>query len=381
MNRKQFVIVLLALAVIGGAGLLLFQKKQKTWNVREAKVGEYVVPNFKPNDVAAIHVIAAGDFRIVRSNGVWIVPDHDNYRANFNQISEVLLEVKQLKVAQSDIVGPSMLERVDLKKPGTGPHSAELVEFEDEHGKVLCSMWLGRRHDRKQNPDEPLGMRGWFDGRYILLPSEPENVLLIPSELPGAAPSAAGWLDPEFFKIENAKFIGMVSPDPEKNWELIRETPQSKWALNGSSDPLDREAMAQTTEIWQFPRFTDCALNVPTSVSGLDKPTVITVITFDNIAYTVKVGKKTEQGKYFMTVSVAGAMPPERTPNPGETPEEKKRLDDEYQAHKKSIEEKLVKERAYSNWTFLADDWLNVVVRDRSVLVHGNSPTREANAK
>ena len=48
------------------------------------------------------------------------------------------------------------------------------------------------------------------------IPSEPENILLIPNELPGAAETPNGWLDTTFFKVENQKFVSSVSPDPKK---------------------------------------------------------------------------------------------------------------------------------------------------------------------
>ncbi|MDB6056390.1 MAG: uncharacterized protein JWO95_234 [Verrucomicrobiales bacterium] len=383
MNRKQFVLVLLALCIIGGAGLTLFKRNQKTWDVREAKVGEFVFPDFKPNDVASIHVKDRQDFWIVRSNGTWIVPTRYNYRANFQQISSLIIEIKQMKVMQSEIVGPSLRERVDLADPGTGQGAAFLIEFADANGKVMHSLLLGRRHDKKQNENEPLGMRGWFDGRYILIPSEPNNVLLVPSLLPGAAPDPGGWLDHSFFKVENVKFISLASPDPKKNWELTRETPNSKWTLNGTNpdQELDRTKMAQATEIWAFPTFLDLLSNVPPAEVGLDKPNIVTVVTFDNLAYTIKVGAERPDGSHYITVAVAADLSSPRIPGSDETPEDKKRLDDEFEAKKNNLRATVEKDHAFAPWIFVADDWINVVLRDRAELVAAPSPTKEASLK
>ena len=380
MSRKQFIFVLLALCIIGGAGLALFKHNQKAWNVREAKVGEFVIPDFHPNDVAAIHIKWQSDFRVVRTNGLWRVPDRYDYPANFNQVSELLLDIKKLKVMQSEVVGQSLRARVDLDEPGKGPGSGQLVECEDANGKVLASLLLGRRHDRKQNDNEPLGMRGWFDGRYVLIPSEPNNILLVPNELPSAAAEPGGWVDRTFFKIENPKFVSLVSPDPQKSWQLARETPTAKWAMDGlnSGESLDEEKLAQATEIWAFPTFLDVGLDLPPAVTGLDKPTIITVVTFDNLAYTLKVGKQTPAGNHVITVSVAADFSAGRNPSPDETPEDKKRLDEEFQAKKKTLEATVAKDRALAPWMFVVDDWLNVVLRDRSQLVKAKTATQEA---
>jgi hypothetical protein len=382
MNRKQFVLIILALSIIGGAGLLLLKHKQQSWNVREAKVGQYVFPNFPINDIAAIHVKSGTDFRVLRTNGVWRVPARYDYPANYGRVSQLLIDIKQLKVMQSEIVGQSLRERVELAEPGSGPGAGSLIEFEDAQGKVVSSLLLGKKHDRKQNENEPLGMRGWFDGRYVLIPSEPDNILLVPSELPGAALDPSGWVSTEFFKVENPKFIGLVSPEPDKNWELSREAPTSPWTLNGMkpSETLVRDILARATEIWQWPQFVDVLLDPPTSLTGLDKPTVVTVVTFDNLAYTLKVGKTTPSGKHFITVSVAADLPPERMADPSETPDDKKRLDEEFQKNKKVTEEKLAKERGLSKWVFVADEWLDVVLRDRSQLVQAKTLS-EASSK
>jgi hypothetical protein len=380
MNRKQFVIVVLALCIIGGVGLLIFKRNQKTWNVQEAKVGELVFPNFKPNDVAAIHIKGRKEFWVVRTNGAWRVPTRYDYAANFEQISGLLLEVKQLKVLQSELVGPSLRSRVELGEPGSGTGGGTLIEFADANGKIMNSLLLGLRHDRKQNENEPLGMHGWFDGRYVLIPSEPENVLLVPNELPGAANDPSGWLDKKFFKIENPKFVGLVSPDPAKNWELVRETPNSKWTLNGANpgEALNRENLARATEIWNWPTFMDILSNPPPESTGLDKPTVVTVVTFDNVAYTLKIGNEVGDGYHYMTVSVAADFSAGRVPGPDETAADKKKLDDEFVANRKVVQEKVETERAFSRWVFLSGDWLNVVLRDRSQMVEAKAPAQEA---
>jgi hypothetical protein len=259
-----------------------------------------------------------------------------------------------------------------------------LIEFADANRKVMNALLLGRRHDRKQKDNEPLGMRGWFDGRYVLYPSEPENILLIPNELPGAAETPNAWLDTTFFKVENQKFVSLVSPDPKKNWELIRETPDSKWTMTGlaPNETLDRQKLAQATEIWTWPRFVDIASNAPVSETGLDKPSIITVVTFDNLAYTVKVGNKRPDDTYYMTVNVAFDANAERVSSPDETAEQKKKLDEEFQSRKMALQAKVAQYRSFAPWIFIAEDeWLHCVLRDRSELAEAGAATQEASRK
>src|SRR5215468_3508655 len=102
MNRKQFVFLLLALAIISTAGLLVLNRHKQSWTVREAKVGEKLLPNFRPKDVAAIHIKAAVDLNIENKEGAWRVRERGNYPANYEHIKSLLVRIKDIKVVQSD---------------------------------------------------------------------------------------------------------------------------------------------------------------------------------------------------------------------------------------------------------------------------------------
>src|SRR5436190_11118412 len=150
MSRKQFFVVLAALAFIGGAGLVLFHRHEQLWTNSATKTGGSLMPGFKFNEVAAIHVQGNSDFNVVRDNGIWRVPERHNYPANFRQIRQLLMNMRDLKVVQSEPVGPSQLERVDLNPPGRSPGGGTLLEFKDAHGKTLDSLLVGKEHERLQ---------------------------------------------------------------------------------------------------------------------------------------------------------------------------------------------------------------------------------------
>src|SRR5262245_14814311 len=163
MNRKQFIILLLALAVISTAGLLVLNRHKQSWSVREAKVGEKLLPNFRPNEVAAIHIKSALDLNIENKDGVWRVRERGNYPANYEHIKNLLIRIKDIKVVQSDDIGPSQRPRIELAEPGTGTGSGTLIEFRDAQGNVLDSLLVGKRHMRAETASDPFRMRGLFD--------------------------------------------------------------------------------------------------------------------------------------------------------------------------------------------------------------------------
>jgi len=372
MNRNQFILVLLALAIVGGAGLVLLKHNQQNWAVHEAKVGDKALPDFPLNSIAAIHVKGAMDFSILRSNGVWCVPDRYNYPANFPMISDFLMKIRDLKVIQSDVIGPSQFPRLSLNEPGSRTNGATLFEFKDEHGSVLASFLAGKKHDKVQNPNEPLGMHGFFDGRYILLPSDRHNVLLVSDELVAAAADPQAWLAHDFFKISDIKFISVASLNPADSWEMSRDNNTSPWVLANAArgETLNTKVCNDPCEILAFPNFVDVLPKTSENLvtEGLNKPTVVTVMT-DNLSYVLKIGNRHPDGTYPMTVSVAGNIPPARAASAGESPQEKTRLDEEFETHSKEMKQQIAKVQPLTQWIYAADHWVELVIQKRSNLV------------
>src|SRR5437899_390599 len=119
MNRKQFILVLLALVMVGGEGLVLLNQNKQSWTVREANVGDKLLANFPLNEIAAIHIKGASDLHMVQTNGLWSVRERNNFPANYQQVRDLLIKIRDVKVVQSDQIGPSQLGRVDLEGEGS----------------------------------------------------------------------------------------------------------------------------------------------------------------------------------------------------------------------------------------------------------------------
>ena len=91
MNRKQAIILILAVAVIGGAGLLVYNKRNQSWEASGAQLGGKVVKNFPVNNIEQIRIKQhTGEVNLARKNDVWVVQERNGYPANFDNISDFL---------------------------------------------------------------------------------------------------------------------------------------------------------------------------------------------------------------------------------------------------------------------------------------------------
>jgi hypothetical protein len=111
------------------------------------------------------------------------------------------------------------------------------------------------------------------------------------------------------------------------------------------------------------------APDAPAAETGLDKPSTVRIETFDNLIYELKVGKLMGEN-YPVLVSVKGEPPKERTPSADEKPEDKARLDEEFQAKQKQLTDKLATEQKLPARPYLiAKATIDQLLKDRASLM------------
>lgn len=378
MNRNQFAILVVLVVALGAAGLYLYKRNQSSWQSAGGSVGQKLLPDLQVNDVAAITIKGGtNETTVARVDNRWRVKERANYPANYGTISSFLLKAADLKAAQVEEVGPSMLPRYGLLPPGEGTNTATLVELKDASGKTLKSLLLGKQHMRKSGRPSPFGDgddAGYPDGRYLKVGIDAKTVALVSDTLSQLEPKPDQWLDKEFFKVEKAKTLTVTHAEPTNSFKLLRETEGGEWKLADArpGESLDSGKIGGLSMPLSGPSFTDVLGpdTAPASV-GLDKPTVVALETFEGLSYTVNVGTKTND-TYPVTLTVSGAFTRERTAPADEKPEDKERLDKEFQEKLKKLDEKLAAEKAFEKWTFLVSSWnVDQVIKNRHELMAG----------
>jgi hypothetical protein len=365
MNRKQLILIFVALVVIGSAAVVLFRQRKESWNQLGAKMGDKVLPHFQPNDVTAIHIRGAADLNLVHKNGLWRVAERDDYPANFGRISDLLIKLQGLKVIEANTVGPSQLARVNLEEPGRADVGGTLVEFKDGQGGELEALLLGKKH----YPDRGEASRALTtaepDGRYLLLRKDPKTVFLISDALAGLEPRPESWLSRDFFKVENAKSISITAADPGNAWKIFHDTPSSAWTLADAKpgETLDAKRAQMITNALATPRFADVAL--ASAAPGLDRPRTLSVETFDHFAYTFKISSKGSDDNYRVTFNVTAEIP-EGGADAGS------KTDKESPDKNVKLPARLKQEQSLAPWVYLVNSWiLDAVMRDRAQILEG----------
>jgi hypothetical protein len=375
MNRKQLVILFLLVVALGGAALLMRKKGSSMYEDSGEGMGKKLLGDFPVNDVSRL-VFKQGPatLNLVKTNDLWRVRERDNYPANYSDISEFLLKVRDLKVVQSEKVGPSQLSRLDLVA-GAGTNSALAVEFRDASDKVLRTLLLGKKHMRKSARPSPMGEMGgedgFPDGRYVKALADSDSVALISEALANIEPKPEAWLNKEFIKVDRVKAISFSGPPSTNAWKVTRDTEAAEWKLADAKkgEQLDASKVSSMANQLSSPSFNDVAPIGRAGEFGLNKPGLLTLETFDNFTYAFKIGAKTNDNM-SLTFTLSGQVSRERVPGKDEKPEDKTKLDKEFGEKQKKLEEKLTEEKRFEPWVFLVSSWtLEPFLKDRGQLM------------
>jgi hypothetical protein len=385
MNRKQVISLILAVVVIGGAGLLVYKNQNKSWEASGGQLGAKVVKDFPMNDVEHIRIKQyAGEVNLAKKNDIWVVQERNGYPANFGNISDFLKKVWELKVARPVRTGEKQLSRLELTPPEKGTNAGTLVEFKEKGGKTAASLLLGKKHMKEGGGNSPFGGGSFPDGRFVMVGNDPKTVAVVSESFSNIEPKPEDWIDKEFFKIENHKSISVTSPNPSNNWALVKESQTNEWKLADAkaNEQLDTGKASGVTSALAYPSFNDIATNAAPDQTGLDKPTVAKIETFDGFRYDVKIGKKLEDKEdHFMQIAVNANFPKERTPGKDEKPEDKEKLDKEFKEKLAKQEERLKTEKAFEQWVYVVPKYtLDPLLKGRQELLK-EEPKKEEETK
>jgi hypothetical protein len=377
MNRKQFLLLLIVVLIVGGAGLLVYQRGNRSWESSATAIGGKLLPNLAINDIAAITIQNGNNtLHLARRDNLWRVTERGNYPANFSQISDWLIKLSDLKIAQSQDVGPSQLGRFALLPPGPATNTATLVEFDDANGKPLATLLLGKKHMKKPTSPEPesmgMGDDGWPDGRYVMVGTSATSLAVISDPLDNAEPKPEQWLNKDFLTVEKPGSISVDFPEATNSWQLTRASETNDWLLTaaGSKEKLDATKTAGVTTPLSSATFNDVLPpDTAAAAAGLTNLTTLTVATLDGFTYTAHIGQKqTENYPVTFTISANLTAPLTGTNAVAQAS----------QVRQKTLTDKLAREQAYQKWIYLLPTYaIDPLLKHRAdlLVIETNTPS------
>lgn len=352
MNRKQFLWLMLAFVVMGGAGLALFWQDLTAYRDSGAKIGAPLLPQLKVSDIAKLRLQdATQEVTLAVKDKVWRVEQRGGYPADFAEISGLILKLLEAKVVQSETVGASLHPRLNLAMPGKGAKegTGTLVELSDAAGKPLVSMVLGKV-SLKKDPMNPLpnARDGVPAGRHILVTGQGNTVVVVSDPLEKAVARPGAWLAKDFFKAERIRTLQLAG-EGAAAWKITRDEEWGQWKFAAGGGQLDPSAAVAANNALSGLSFSDVITDDKT---GTAKAVTLVAETFDNLTYTIRLAPHAN-GDYVLRFKVAGAPPKKRKPEPKEKPEDAAKRDKEFAETLLRLEARVMLEQARSQWAYV----------------------------
>ena len=297
MNARFALILVVLLAVLGGAAVVFYQQERGRQAGNVGTLGQPVLKNLQAAEVASIRIVEPkSTLTVLRKDDGWVIPERGGFPADVGKVREFVLQALSLKVGQSEPIGDKDRARLNLDASGTQ------VEFGNAEGKALATLTVGKKYFKRE-VDNPEKARA--DGRFVALPADPKTVYVVSDPLAQATARSAEWIDRRSFQVEKVKTLELRYPDGG-GWRIERDGDNADWRLAGlrPGEKLDVTKANAASYSLSLLELADVA---PKDVSdtGLDKPLSIEATTLEGRAYSIKVGKL-QGDNYYVTFTSSG---------------------------------------------------------------------------
>jgi hypothetical protein len=302
LNARIAAVLVVLLAVLGGAAVLYQQQERARRPANVASLGQVLLKDLKAADIASIRIAEAKNvLTLERKDERWTLAERGGFPADFTKVREFVLKAIELKAGQSEPLGEKDRARLNLDESGT------LLEFRGADGKPLRSLIVGKKYFKREvdNPEKALG-----DGRFVLLPADPKTVYLVADPLLQATAKTAEWVERSAFQVEKVKTLEVRFPDGG-GYRIERSGDNADWKLAGlkPGEKLEVTKANAASYVLSMLELAD-VLPKDTKDTGLDKPIEIKATTLDSLSYDIKVGKL-QGDNYFVTFTSSGTAKPD----------------------------------------------------------------------
>ncbi len=241
MNRKQFSSCSLRWWCWGAPGSRWSGRTSPITARAARRSARSCCHQLKIADVAEVRLQdAKHQVTLVRKEKTWVVQERGGYPASFQEISDLLIKLVELKVTQSEQVGASLCPRLDLAEPGKGGEgTGTAIEFKDAAGKPLARLVLGKKV-LKKDPMNPLpsAKDGVPAGRYVRVDGAKDTIVVV------SDPLEQGGSRPRPLAQPRISSRWTASGRSQSGRKAARRTGKSRATRNGASGNSRRAASA-----------------------------------------------------------------------------------------------------------------------------------------
>lgn len=370
MKRKQFLGLVVVLAILLGVGLWVQRSEDAQWQTGDQGIGRQLVAGLTLADVAQVQ-IAEGQNTVTlkRVESGWVVAERNDFPADIERIRNLVIKLAELRIVQT------------LPLSGTAKNQGTVVELKNASGVAIARLTLGHvltRTVEQQAQNGQMVSREVPSGRHVI-GTDARFIAVVNDPLSQAEATPATWLTKDVFGVESPRLFTFMTDEGRTRFAYGRDSAEGAgWKFIGSSDEIDLQKAHDLANALAQVRPSD--VNDPGKPDAQRNPgrsNQIKVETFDHFSYLITIGNPVEGNLYPLKFSVSADVPATRVSPPGETAADKEKEDKAFEARIKSLNEKLAREKKFEAWTYLVDKAVaEPLLRERSQFLPEKKPSR-----
>ena len=303
---KKNLLLIVILAALVAAAVVLLRKQGGVTTGDGVQEGDKVLPEFDLTKIARIEVQSGDETNIVENaDGDWVLRNLHGFPVKADRLRDEVVKLAELEVGQTVRGGTEMLDDFELDA-GKG----RIVRLLDAAGGELASVHLGK--ERTSGEGGQFGPRA--DGQYLRVGDGP--VMLVQDAVTGFDNVDSAWVEKEIVNVSKAK-VKEVTVTLTNATYLLSPAGDNDYYLDvlKQGQAIDNSKAYSVLNALSYLSFNEVVpADTPAADTGLDQPQTYVARTEDNLVYTVKVGRRSDDGDYAIQISAAadGIEPPER---------------------------------------------------------------------
>ena len=258
----------------------------------------------------------------------------------------------------------------------------------NDKGAAVASLIAGSAVETTGGASSGNWMGGPGEQRFVRTPNDKDTIWLIGDSFYELSGDPKEWLDKAFLDVRQIKSAEVTMPNAADSWKAERkdENSEFKFVNAPAGDELDTAKASGLSSVLSSASFTDVLTKEKAKADFMKGAVKAKLVTFEGFTYDVEVLEKKEGGadagaQTFMTVRVSADIAKERKAETNEKPEDKTKKDTEFAATKKSLEEKLAKEKLAEGWVYEVSNYsVNSLLKKRADILREKTPPAPAPA-
>ncbi len=247
MSRLQlFILWLLAI----GAGFYFFNSQKKNQEAGEQtklQTGDLLLPAGVVESIDSLVITKGADnTTLKKGNESWGVTEKGNFEANISNVSNILVALREAKVAQGIPVASEYFNRFNLDpNDEDADNRPQIVTLSEGDKKTI--LYVGKNRSST-------GGQGGSSGRFVRLDSDPSGVYVVSESFFSLNSDPSSWLDKTLKPLEagTIKIEATAPTDKDfKPWSVSRETVRDDFLVSDLTETEETNT-SLTTQLKNF---------------------------------------------------------------------------------------------------------------------------------